>query len=326
MNKPNIFDYAPSELSQDAFICWLLSWSSPEAMTLNAALYEVSHRLLQAFFNKHNKSIPAHIEKCEVKKQYQSIDILVLINDSILIPIEDKIHSREHSDQLPRYLQLLKEEGHPEQNILPIYLQTGEQGDYKKVQESGFLHFSRADLLSILKTGADINNEILNDYIAYLEEIDHQVQSFIHFGLDEWDSYSWQGFYNYLQAELGDGEWDYVPNASGGFLGFWWHWNDDDECERYLQLEERKLCFKIAVYEESRRTDLKWKWHERFLKAAEASPLSVVKPVLRNGTWMTVAVVDGDYRSANKDGKIDLEKTLDMLREAQRIHDKAENA
>lgn len=325
MNKPNIFNYAPSELSQDAFICWLLSWSNPEVMTLNTELHMVSRRLLQAFFNKHNKSIPANIEKYEVRKQYQNIDILVIINDSVLIPIEDKIHSREHSDQLTRYIQLLKEEGHEDQNILPIYLQTGEQGDYKKVQESGFMLLARAELLNILKTGANTNNDILNDYIVYLEEIEHQVQSFMHLDLDEWNWYSWQGFYNYLQTNLGDGEWDYVPNASGGFLGFWWHGNGDDECDQYLQLEESKLCFKIAVDEKSRRTDLKWKWHERFLNAAEGSPISVVKPVLRNGNFMTVAVLDGDYRRANKDGKIDLEKTLDILREVQRIYDKAES-
>ena len=24
--KPNLFEYATSELSQDAFICWLLAW------------------------------------------------------------------------------------------------------------------------------------------------------------------------------------------------------------------------------------------------------------------------------------------------------------
>lgn len=26
MTKPNIFNFATSELSQDAFICWIISW------------------------------------------------------------------------------------------------------------------------------------------------------------------------------------------------------------------------------------------------------------------------------------------------------------
>lgn len=324
--KPNIFNFSTSELTQDAFICWLLSWSNPEALTLNADLYKLSRMLLHGLFDKHNNKLPDEIKKLEIKQQYQSIDILVIINDSILIPIEDKVHSREHSDQLARYLKLLKDEGHDEQNILPIYLQTGEQGDYKKVKEAGFLPFLRADLLKMLKTGVHINNDILNDYTEYLEKIENQAQSFTHLGLDVWNWYSWQGFYDYLQTQLNDGGWDYVSNPSGGFLGFWWYSHDDDECEQYLQLEENKLCFKIAVDDATRRTDLKWKWNKRFIKASDGSSINVIKPVLRNGNWMTVAVLDGDYRRADKDGKIDLEKTLDIIREAQKIYDKAVSA
>jgi hypothetical protein len=32
--KPNIFKYATSELSQDAFICWLLAWAKDENKSL----------------------------------------------------------------------------------------------------------------------------------------------------------------------------------------------------------------------------------------------------------------------------------------------------
>lgn len=322
MKKQNLFNYATSELSQDAFICWLLSWGTPEASSLGSNLHGLSHKLLQAFFDKHGRKFPERIEKLEIRRQYQNIDILVIVNDSIAIPIEDKIHSREHSDQLSRYLQTLKDEGYPEENILPVYLQTGEQGDYKKVKEAGFLPFLRTDLLNILKTG-DIGNDILSDYVEFLDYIEKQVQSFKHVPLEEWNWYSWQGFYNYLQERLGEGEWGYVANARGGFLGFWWHGNGDDECEQYLQLEEGKLSFKIAVDDESRRTDLKWKWNERILEAAEGSSVNVVKPVLRNGQCMTVAVFDGDYRQTDGEGKIDLDKTVLAIQEAQRILDKA---
>ena len=70
---------------------------------------------------------------------------------------------------------------------------------------------------------------------------------------------------------------------------------------------------------------MKWKWHERFIKASEGSPATVVKPILRNGKSMTVAVVEGDYRKADKSGKIDLDKTLDTIQEAQKIYNKAVN-
>lgn len=193
MEKQNLFSYATSELSQDAFVCWLLSWGMPEASSLNSNLHSLSRKLLQAFFDKHGRKFPDRIEKLEIQKQYQNIDILILINDSIAIPIEDKIHSREHSDQLSRYLQIVKDEGYSEENILPIYLQTGEQGDYKKVKEAGFLPFLRADLLNILKAGADIEKDILSDYVEFLEYIEKQEQSFKYLPLDEWNWYSWAG-------------------------------------------------------------------------------------------------------------------------------------
>src|SRR3989304_5901938 len=132
MKKQNLFNYATSELSQDAFICWLLSWGEPEASSLDSDLHGLSHKLLQAFFDKHSRKFPDRIESIDIRKQYQNIDILVIVNNSIAIPIEDKIHSREHSDQLSRYLKALKDERYSEENLLPIYLQTGEQGDYKR--------------------------------------------------------------------------------------------------------------------------------------------------------------------------------------------------
>ena len=62
---------------------------------------------------------------------------------------------------------------------------------------------------------------------------------------------------------------------------------------------------------------------DSFIKASEGSPVKVVKPVLQKDNAITVAVIDGDYRRADKDGKIDLNKTLDVIIEAQKIFDKA---
>jgi hypothetical protein len=323
MHKPNIFNLETRELSQEAFIGWLLTWGDPETLTINEELYKLSRKLLEGFFNKHNRKLPSNIKKYEISMGYRYIDILLKINGSIIIPIQDKIYNRDSPDQLSRYLQLLKDEGHDGRNILPIYLQTGAQGNYKRLQETGFLPFSRKDLLNILNQGADIKNDILNDYIAYLNEIESEMQSFLNLSLNKWHLYSWQGFYNYLQTELGDGEWDAVSNPSNSFLGFWWYWNNDNDCAQYLQLEKDELCFKIKVDDKKKRADLKLKWRDRFIRASEGSPVKVVKPVFQKDNAITVAIVDGDYCKANKDGKIDLAKTLDVIIEAQKIYDKA---
>jgi len=322
MNKPNIFSSATREMSQEAFICWLLNWGFPEALTINEQLYKLSRNLMDGFFDKHNRKLPSPIEKIDLYGGYLNIDIVLIINGSIVIPIQNKIYNRERPDQLSRYIQCLKDDGYDGQNILPIYLQTGAQGNYKRLKESGFLPFTGKDLLNILNPGKNIKNEILNDYIEYLEEIESDMQSFIHLNLNKWHLYSWQGFYNYLQTKLGDGEWDAVSNPSNSFLGFWWHWNNDDDCEQYLQLEKTDLCFKIKVHDKKKRKDLKLKWSDRFIKASAGNSVKVIKPVLQNDSAITVAVVDGDYRRADKEGKIDLARTLDVLKEAQDIYDK----
>ncbi len=323
MNKPNLFHYATSELSQDAFICWILSWAAPNCKSIDEVLHTISINILRAFFEKCNKTFPYMIEKIEIRKQYEGIDVLVIINDTISIPIEDKIHIREHSEQLKRYLISLHDVGFSDENIVPIYLQTGEQGDYSEVKKAGFYPFLRSEFLSKIREGINLKNEILTDFINHLEGIENKVTSFRLSKLEDWEWYSWQGFYNYLQDELAEGQWGYVANPRGGFLGFWWHWFHDNECEQYLQLEQNKLCFKISVDNPEKRDNLKWKWHQLILEAGGNSKIKIIKPVLRNGQCMTVAAMEGDYRQIDDQGKIDLEKTMFILHEVERILEKA---
>ena len=323
MNKPNIFNYAYPELSQDAFVCWLLNWGNPESLTINQGLHDLSHTLIKAFFDKHRRKLPARIEKIETIMGYLHIDIILIINGCIIIPIQDKIYNRENPVQLAHYLQLLKDDGYDGQNMLPIYLQTGAKANHKRLKDSGFLPFSGKELMDILNQGAHIKNDILNDFISHLKELENLVQSFLERSLNKWHLYSWHGFYDYLQDKLGDGEWDAVSGPINSFLGFWWHWNNEKDYALYLQLEKADLCFKIDVYNKKRRAELKHKWEDRFFKASEGSSVKLVEPVYQKDNAITVVMVDGDYRRADKDGKIDLARTLDVIKEVQKIYDKA---
>ena len=49
----NIFKYATKELSQDAFICWLVEWINHKEE--NSELYEVSKKFLDKIIEKYNK-------------------------------------------------------------------------------------------------------------------------------------------------------------------------------------------------------------------------------------------------------------------------------
>ncbi|MYD32112.1 MAG: hypothetical protein F4X01_11115 [Nitrospira sp. SB0661_bin_20] len=58
MERPNLFSYATSELSQDAFICWLLEWSLPQYRQTDTKLHECAVNFIRKLFEKHGKQAP----------------------------------------------------------------------------------------------------------------------------------------------------------------------------------------------------------------------------------------------------------------------------
>ncbi|MDA0738952.1 MAG: PD-(D/E)XK nuclease family protein [Nitrospirae bacterium] len=318
MSQPNLFSFATSELSQDAFICWLLSWAKPEFKNADNDLYCCAVRLIQALFEKHSKEVPTEFEKVEITKQDKNIDVLCVINDEYVLLIEDKTGTKNQSNQLARYLEEVRKRPYKEENILPIYFKTEDQGNYDDVKDNGYRLFHRSDFLDVLNTYPG-SNSILLDYKIYLQSISNQVESYESLSIDKWEWYQWVGFYLRLQKELGsdDCNWDYVPNRSSGFLGFWWNFKGDDNCGQYLQIEEEKLCFKIYVKNPLDRGSLRAKWHEIIqLKAHKYMPMVKRPSRFGHGEVMTVCIYEGDYRE-HDNLVIDIGKTVQRLRNAE---------
>lgn len=318
MNQPNLFSYATSELSQDAFICWLLSWASPDFKNSDEDLHGCAANLVKSLFDKHKKKAPSEIKHVEVKKQDNNIDVLCIINEIYPILIEDKTGTKHHSNQLSRYLEDIKGRNFDEDNIIPIYFKTEDQASYSNVEKNGYQPFLREDFLSILN-GYKGTNAILVDYRDHLQSITDKVESYKSIELSKWGWHSWIGFYLELQKRLGNGHWDYVANPNGGFLGFWWHFQGNDECEQYLQLEQDKFCFKIWVKNEDQRTTLRSKWSKTIKHEAENFKLNLVKPArFGNGEYMTVCVLEGEYRKTIG-GVIDMDATITQFRNAENL-------
>ncbi len=318
MKKPNLFTYATSELSQDALICWLLSWASPEFKKSDNDLNKCANNLIKALFDKHKIKLPTKIEQIEIKKQDKNIDVLCIINDTYPILIEDKTGTKNHSDQLVRYLEDIKGRKFEEKNIIPIYFKTADQDSYLDVIKDGYQPFLRADILNILNAYKG-ENIILVDYRDHLQSITDDVESYKSKEISKWGWYAWIGFYIELQKQLGSGNWDYVANPTGGFLGFWWHFQGNDKCEQYLQLEQDKFCFKIWVKNNDERTQLRAKWHKAIEKHGQNYGLDLTKPTrFGNGEYMTVCVFHGEYRET-KNGVIDIKKTVEKLKKAEKL-------
>ena len=266
-NLPNIFEFATSELSQDAFFAWLIKCASPQYLTVNEELCKLGQSFVNLLIGKNN----FQIEKIEVGRQWKNIDIWIEVNDDIFIAIEDKTETTEHDKQLERYKDIVHEEydGHRD-NLFFVYIKTGNEPKtiINKISEGGYNVILRDDLLNILKNYKGKHAFVL-DYKDHLQKIEDETQKFNKAPVTEWGWYAWQGFYQEINKYIDLASWSYVANPSGGFLGAYWYFiGIDEKIEMYLQFEEQKLCFKIWCGYENR-SEIRNKLYEILLNEKE---------------------------------------------------------
>ena len=338
MKTPNLFSYATKELSQDAVICWLLEWSGNDRDT---RLTHLGRQFVESLLNHKRQgsrvTLKGDSHRVEIYRQEKHIDVLARINGKHVLLIEDKTDSEPHGDQLATYRhEVLSGQTSlgsvSEEELFAIYFKTGNQAlatERKIEKDSAYRVFNRADFLSVLN-GYGGDNSILSDFRDHLASIADQTQSFRMWRRTDSERdrnwYAWQGLYLELERRLfvtnSDRPWrgwGYVPDPSGGFLGFWWLPAElpDDHCA-YLQLEQEKLCFKVSAGDAlaEKQDELKWEWNERITVQHER----VVKPPkMRRGDTMTVAVHEDGWLRYDDVGGLSLDGTIEALREAERV-------
>jgi len=173
----NLFNFATSELSQDAILCWLLSWSDREKslQNENSELRTISKNLILLFLHQHDKYKTITFDDIEyahhLKQQYHKTDVYFQVKltkweKSVSFIVEDKTNTSHHSNQLNTYLERIKKDNIEEHDTIGIYFKTGfinnvdkdlpEQ--YKLVTNSMFNDFLNAQ---------SCTNEIFNEYKSY---------------------------------------------------------------------------------------------------------------------------------------------------------------
>ena len=126
-NKPNIFEYATKELSQDAVFMYLFDCYNSK----DSKEKKVGEDFLVLLYKIQGKMIEKEIERVEIKKQYHNIDVLVLVvykdNSTDYIIIEDKTYSSEHDNQLRRYYKDISDniDKRTINNIYGVYFKLG---------------------------------------------------------------------------------------------------------------------------------------------------------------------------------------------------------
>ena len=102
MTPPSLFHYATSELSQDAFLCWLLDWANPKYAAVDAVLHAVGKNFVTALLAKHGIQLTEGILSVKIERQCHGIDVYAVVNEKFGLLIEDKVHAEQHGDQLKR--------------------------------------------------------------------------------------------------------------------------------------------------------------------------------------------------------------------------------
>lgn len=318
--KNNLFTYATRELSQDAFICYLMSFALTDAKD-DSILRNCAKTFLWEMLSE---TAGKDIVLTDVERQVGNIDVLLTAicdGKKYKIAVEDKTYTSEHSNQLLRYLEYLHNK-YPDFTPCGVYYKTSFQSDLSAVKEAGYRIITRKKMLELLAPCvAQINNQIILDYFEYWNEFEEVAQEYQKKPLDQWNDWRHvNGFYEALKNSDFAKEkqiwldYDYVPNRSGGFYGLWLGFNEntftilDVPCALYLQIEAVQQVDKYAlpiylklelrdenstakeireavVYDESwnyRLTDYNFKRPNRFA----------------SGRHMTIGVYNAEYETA----------------------------
>ena len=247
MERNNIFNFATSELSQDAFICWLCNWVNFDDNSLSED--EKKLKSLATEFIEKMLGEKLGDRKVNIKRQYQKIDVLLEIQNKtefiekipvvdMYVIIEDKVGTGLHSNQQKTYRDIISEKNEKynrsRAKIKVVYYKICDEDNMERLKEEGIdIIFERKDMLALLeKYKNSFNNILVEDYYNYLNNIEKDVNSYIDKKLEDWNSNCYIGFFKELKNKkkllehaIGrqkDCSWGYVNNSSGGFMGMWW--------------------------------------------------------------------------------------------------------
>jgi len=325
--KPNIFDISTKELSQDAFITWLLQWADSSNFTYDSNLKNCGADFVTKLIRKEISDFNETITTVRAGRQWENIDVWAEVNNKYLIIIEDKTYTGQHSVQLARYKATAQkwcnEQTPKYQPPICIYLKTGNesQQSLNKVIYEGFKIYNRQEFISLLQKH-DLENDIFNDFksrLLRIEKINNEWETKL---IKDWNGNDWQGFFQYLEKQIDLVRWDFVNNPNGGFWNAVLNWDYWDIYPVYLQTEQYKLCFKISTDPEEvempddiSRGEIRNKISDLILKCASSKGIETIRRPDRfgSGKYITVAVVDSNNWLGDKEEIINKEKVAERL-------------
>lgn len=322
LRATNLFRYATSELSQDAFICWLLSHLTEEGWNADPQIRECAMAFMnRILWDSKQQTYCSDWRVQKIERQYHNIDILVYLNEYRII-VEDKVAANTRNHQIADYRQALlgSEPGLSQDNIITVYYKIIDQPRPEKDVDC---EFTRGDLLSIFRRCQKfIQNPIFCDYLEYLEWIEDRTNSWRVLKIADWTPDSYIGFFKHLQKDLSnapaslwgkDCSWGYVANQSGGFMGLWLSnlftrseldatgLTENICANLYIQIENDIIAVKYSIDPKNNPDRSKSAQARRTLYECLNNQMNgeLNKKTFRHGTYMTVGYIrynESNYR------------------------------
>ena len=317
MRIPNIFEFATSELSQDAMFAWLISWADDKFLKVDPELCQLGKKFVSLLTDFPEDTI----HSIEVKRQKLHIDLFVRINEKSYLIIEDKVGSTIHDNQLKRYREVIEADYKEKADkVLGAYIKTHNEPQYTlvKVLKEKYKPIDRDSILRVLDTyqGA---HQLVADYRTHLRDMTNWTNNRLTWPVKDWRWFEWQGVYMDLEKRLGDGGWSYVPNQSGGFQCYWWHEVRIEDASIKLQFEQEKLCFKIRVPDANRRSESRNRYSRQLINLAHISHTEIQKPHFGKGLHMTIGYVGRDDLFGT--GVVDVDAVVGKLHQYEKLVD-----
>lgn len=222
----NLFDFATKELSQDAFLRWLLeNYNCDDDDVRNA-----SRALLISFIND-DKYSENDIKKLWTKSQDHKADISVWLemsdNYKYGIIIEDKTYSNEHN-QLKNYKKVFDNDSWWKEHtnkMVYIFYKTGYIQEWEKeiIKEANWIEFSFDKIYEFWSNYVNSNNLIINNYANYIDDLYNKRNNINKPTGDDADIIKWRSYFDNTLKPLFSNYTCWVSNTYFGYAYICFH-------------------------------------------------------------------------------------------------------
>lgn len=324
-NRPNLFQIATKELSQDAFFTWLILFADKKYAKTDPRLNQCAKEFVAELIKTQYSSFSEDIEEVIAERQWKNIDIIATVNNKYFIVIEDKTYTKQHDKQLERYRVDAQKYCSANDFLNPVlvYIKTGNESirSLSNVEKEGYSIFDREKLISVFNNYKDIENTIFSDFVENLLNLDNRYNKFLSKEIDQWGYNDWEGFHQFIDKELDldDINWGYANNPAGGFWWSafsWFDWKYNSAI--YMQLEQNKsrLCFKVEIDSDNKEKDpskVRNELYKLIIEEAKKAGLFEIKKPDRfgSGAYMTFAIIEQEYWLGK--GTLDKSKVIENI-------------